>query len=123
MAETLDACPGVAEVNVYGVAIAGADGRAGMAAIVPAEGFDLDTLREPHRTRRCRRRRGRSSSASPPNSTRTSTFKQRKLDLVREGFDPSATRDPIYFDDPAAGRLVRVDAALFARLNSGAIRL
>jgi fatty-acyl-CoA synthase len=122
VAEVLGACPGVAEVNVYGIAIAGADGRAGMATIVPAEGFDLATLHS--------HMHGALSQHARPLFVRfsaaldaTSTFKQRKLDLVRQGCDPSATLDPIFFDDPTAGRFVRVDAALFARLNSGAIRL
>ena len=30
----------------------------------------------------------------------TATFKQRKIDLVKEGFDPVASDDPIYFNDP-----------------------
>lgn len=122
VAEALGACPGVAEVTVYGIAIAGADGRAGMATIVPAEDFDLATL--------WNRMHGTLSQHARPLFVRfsaeldaTSTFKQRKLDLVRQGCDPSATPDPIFFDDPAAGRFVRIDAALFARLNSGAIRL
>ncbi|HET7714713.1 MAG TPA: long-chain-acyl-CoA synthetase [Bauldia sp.] len=122
VAEALGVCPGVAEVNVYGIAITGADGRAGMAAVVPGPGFDLATLRahmhavlSPH----ARPIFVRVTTALDA----TSTFKQRKLDLVRQGCDPSSTLDPIYFDDPAAGRFVRMDAALFGRLNSGAIRL
>jgi fatty-acyl-CoA synthase len=122
VAEALGACPGVAEANVYGIAVAGADGRVGMATVVPGEGFALATLRRhmheglaPH----ARPMFVRLTSALDA----TSTFKQRKLDLVRQGCDPSVTPDPIYFDDPAAERFVRMDAALFARLNSGAIRL
>jgi len=42
---------------------------------------------------------------------------------VREGCDPSATLDPIWFDDPDTGRFVPMDAALFARLGSSAMRL
>ncbi len=30
----------------------------------------------------------------------TATFKHKKSELAREGFDPTATRDPIYLDDP-----------------------
>ena len=122
VAEALGVCPGVAEVNVYGIAIPGAEGRAGMATVVPAADFDLAVLRD-------RMHEGLSPHARPifvrlsPALDATSTFKQRKLDLVRQGCDPSATPDPIYFDDPAAGRFVRMDAALFARLNARAIRL
>jgi fatty-acyl-CoA synthase len=122
VAEALGACPGVAEATVYGIAIAGADGRAGMATIVPVKGFDLDTLRSHMHATLSQHARPLFVRFSAELDA-TSTFKQRKLDLVREGCDPSATRDPIFFDDPAAGRFVRIDAALFARLNSGAIRL
>ena len=38
-------CPGVVEATTYGVEIPGADGRAGMAAIVVDDGFDLGELR------------------------------------------------------------------------------
>ena len=122
VAEVLGVCPGVAEVSVYGVAIPGTDGRAGMPTIVAGEGFALDALR------------ARAHAALAPHARplfvrlstaldATSTFKQRKLDLVREGCDPAATPDPIYFDDAAAGRFVRLDAALFARLGSPGLRL
>jgi fatty-acyl-CoA synthase len=53
----------------------------------------------------------------------TTTFKQRKVDLVRQGCDPGTSADPIFFDDTSAGHFVRLDAALFARLGSGGIRL
>ena len=36
----------------------------------------------------------------------TGTFKHKKSDLVRDGFDPKATQDAIYFDDPAQHRLM-----------------
>jgi fatty-acyl-CoA synthase len=122
VAEALGACPGVAEATVYGIAIAGADGRAGMATIVPVKGFDLDTLRSHMHATLSQHARPLFVRFSAELDA-TSTFKQRKLDLVRQGCDPSATLDPIFFDDPAAGRFVRIDAALFARLNSGAIHL
>jgi hypothetical protein len=44
VAEALSACPGVAEIVVYGVAVPGADGRAGMAAINAEPNFDLAAL-------------------------------------------------------------------------------
>jgi len=122
VAEALGACPGVAEVAVYGVAIPGIEGRAGMATVVPGEGFDLAVLRE-------RMHEGLSPQARPlfirvgGMLEATSTFKQRKLDLVRQGCDPGASADPIFFDDTSAGHFVRMDAALFARLGSGGIRL
>jgi fatty-acyl-CoA synthase len=53
----------------------------------------------------------------------TSTFKQKKVDLVREGFNPAAIRDPIYFNDPAAKAFVRLDDKFYQRIESGEIRL
>jgi len=122
VAETLTVCHGVDEVNVYGVEIAGVEGRAGMAAIATNADFSLDAFRQHmHRTL---------SPHARPRFIRlqqtiaiTSTFKLRKLDLMRDGFDPRRTPDPLYFDDPAAGRLVRIDSALYGQINSGAIRL
>jgi fatty-acyl-CoA synthase len=53
----------------------------------------------------------------------TGTFKQRKVELVREGFNPAANSDAIYFNDPQAHAFVRLDPALYKRIESGDIRL
>jgi fatty-acyl-CoA synthase len=53
----------------------------------------------------------------------TATFKQKKLDLVKQGFDPGEIGDPIYFNDPAAKAFVRLDAALYDRIRAGQVRL
>jgi fatty-acyl-CoA synthase len=53
----------------------------------------------------------------------TATFKQKKIDLVAQGFDPGITDDPIYFNDPAARAFVRLDRALFERIRDGQVRL
>jgi fatty-acyl-CoA synthase len=110
------------EANVYGVTIAGRDGRAGMVAIAAAAGLDLDRLHE--------HIHGKLAPYARPVFVRlqesidaTSTFKQRKFTLVREGFDPGATGDPIYFDDPRSGRYVVLDAALHRQIVAGDIRL
>ena len=58
----------------------------------------------------CRTMRGRCSCASSPSIEVTGTFKQKKVDLVREGFDPAAITDPIYFNDPQAKAFVPLDA-------------
>src|SRR3990167_1907596 len=46
VAERLAAVPGVAEANVYGVTVEGADGRAGMAGLVVESGFDIKQFGE-----------------------------------------------------------------------------
>jgi fatty-acyl-CoA synthase len=53
----------------------------------------------------------------------TPTFKPKKQDLVREGYDPAATRDALYFNDRARPGFVQLDGALFERIQGGQIRL
>ena len=53
----------------------------------------------------------------------TSTFKHAKSDLAREGYDPGATSDPLYFNDSEKHRYLLIDTALHARLRCGEIRL
>jgi fatty-acyl-CoA synthase len=38
----------------------------------------------------------------------TSTFKLRKVDLQREGYDPKRTADPLYVRDPKAATYIPV---------------
>jgi len=53
----------------------------------------------------------------------TGTFKPRKQELVQAGFDPQRIQDPLYFDDARAQAYVPLDAALFAAIAAGAIRI
>jgi fatty-acyl-CoA synthase len=122
VSEAICTFPGVQEANVYGVAIPGRDGRAGMAVIVCDAGVDLVALRS-YLTSRL-------PDYARPVFLRirgeievTATFKQRKLDLVKEGFDPAQVRDAVFFDDPARGAYVRLDDALYRRIVAGEVRL
>ena len=111
--EALSDIPGIAEVNVYGVAVPGMDGRAGMAALVVGGDFDVTTLARqldgklPHYARPLFLR-------LQPAIEVTATFKQRKVELVNEGFDPATIADPLYWLDPATGQYERLDAARYA---------
>ena len=58
-----------------------------------------------------------------PEMEITGTFKHRKVDLVREGYDPKRLSDPIHFLDPETREYVPLDAGLFERIESGGIRL
>ena len=53
----------------------------------------------------------------------TETFKQKKQDLVEEGFDPGRISDPLYFSNPSSGAYVRLDGALFGAIIAGQVRL
>jgi fatty-acyl-CoA synthase len=124
VAETISAFPGVLEATVYGVAMPGHEGRAGMAAVVVdnvAE-FDLAGLHAEIAERL-------PAYARPlflrfrPKLDLTGTFKPRKVELVTQGFDPERCGDPIYFDDRHAAVYVRVDADFVAAAKAGAIPL
>jgi fatty-acyl-CoA synthase len=118
----LSATPGVLEGVVYGVQVPGMDGRAGMAALVVDGSFDLAEFR-------------RVAAAGLPSYARpvflrllakleaTGTFKPKKQELVKEGFDPARCGDPLYLDDAREGRYVAIDTALYAQLTSSTMRL
>ncbi len=121
VAAVIAACPGVADAVVYGVTVPGAEGRAGMTAIVCGAGFDLATLH------------ARLAAALPeyarPLFLRlaasielTGTLKLNKQQLALAGFDPAASADALYFDDRGRGAYVPLEPHLYARLTSGALR-
>lgn len=118
VAEALCAFPGIREATVYGVAIPGADGRAGMASVIADRDLDFAMLRVhlasllPHYARPLFLRLRKEIEV-------TATFKYTKHDLVRQGYDPAAISDPIYFDDPEREAFVRVDRALFESIQNG----
>ena len=53
----------------------------------------------------------------------TSTFKLRKVDMVKEGFDPAGISDPLFFRSEPAKSYVPLDAALHARILSNQLRV
>jgi fatty-acyl-CoA synthase len=53
----------------------------------------------------------------------TGTFKPRKQDLINAGFDPGRIKDKLYFDDPRTKAYVPLDAALYAAISGGAVRI
>jgi fatty-acyl-CoA synthase len=122
VAETLTAYPGVKEAIVYGVVVGTLEGRAGMASLTTAPDFDLGGLRD-------YLRRELPAFARPlfirlqQTIDTTGTFKYRKMDLVREGFDPDSVSDPLFFDDSEAEAFVAITPALRDRIASGAVKL
>ncbi|HEY4125382.1 MAG TPA: long-chain-acyl-CoA synthetase, partial [Rhizomicrobium sp.] len=122
VSEALGVIPGVLEANIYGVSVPGMDGRAGMAALVVDGDFKLEKLSQ-------------ELSGSLPAYARpvflrllpqmeiTGTFKQRKVDLVREGFDPAGIVDPLYVFDADSGRYERLTVELYHAIRDGGLRL
>ncbi|KRQ06462.1 long-chain-acyl-CoA synthetase [Bradyrhizobium manausense] len=113
---------GVVDATTYGVSIPGTDGRAGMSAIVVNEGFDIEALpahlarRLPAYARPVFIRISRELDA-------TETFKQKKGDLAREGFDPAGIAEPLYMLEPKSGAYVALDRGAYAQILNGTIRL
>jgi len=122
VAEVLSMVDGVHEANVYGVSIEGTDGRAGMAALVTDDTFDLAALDRVVESELA-------FYARPvfirllPQMEITGTFKHRKVDLVKEGFDPRRLSDPVYYRNPEDGRYVPLDAESCDRILRGEIRV
>jgi fatty-acyl-CoA synthase len=122
VAEVIGVFDGVREANVYGVEVPGREGRAGMAAIVCDDDVNLAELRSyvaAHLPDYARPLFLRTCS----EIDKTATFKQRKINLAKDGFDPACIRDPLFFDDPRVGGYVRLDAAVYGQIVSGEVRL
>ena len=120
--EVLAAAPGIREANVYGVVVPGMEGRAGMASLVVDGDFDMEALPARLKARLAPYARPLFLRLSPQIAV-TTTFKQRKLDLVREGFDPSTIADPIYFLDPDSGRYELLTPGRHADITQGRVKL
>lgn len=122
VAAVLSDFPGILHASVFGVAIPGADGRAGMAAVVCQKPLDLHALHT-HLTLRL------PNYARPlflricPEADLTGTLKYSKTDLVKQGFDPHQSPDPLYFNHPVQREFVPLDLPTYSQVVTGAIRL
>jgi fatty-acyl-CoA synthase len=121
VAEALTSFPGIVQATVYGVAVPGQDGRAGMAAIVSTGALDLEALgahldsRLPAYARPLFLRRMTEIAV-------TTTFKHKKSELAQEGFDPSRVIDSLYVHAVEENAYVPLDAALYERIARGSVR-
>uniref|UniRef100_A0A7N6AN74 long-chain-fatty-acid--CoA ligase n=1 Tax=Anabas testudineus TaxID=64144 RepID=A0A7N6AN74_ANATE len=111
------------DVVVYGVEVPGAEGKAGMAAIAdPSQSTDLEKFVKDME-------KALPPYARPvflrflPEVNKTGTFKFQKTDLRRDGFDPSAVSDRLYFMDSSRGRYMRLDDELYRSILSGKHKL
>jgi fatty-acyl-CoA synthase len=122
VSEAICEFPGVRHANVYGVAVPGTEGRVGMAMVVAEDEIDMAAFHQ-HLTNRL------PSYARPlflrirGEADLTGTFKYSKTELVRQGYDPAASADPVYFDLQDSLGFVRLDKDLYDRIQDGEIRL
>ena len=122
VAEAIAAFPGINEATVYGVHVPATEGAAGMAALVVAGALDLSELRK-HLAQKLPPYARPLFLRIKDSIEITSTFKHRKVELMREGFDPAASGDAIFFDDPAQQAFVPLDRALYRKIAAGKVRL
>ncbi|KAL8606640.1 hypothetical protein ACOMHN_025739 [Nucella lapillus] len=96
----------ITDANVYGVTVPGHDGRAGMVALTLNEGERMtpECLKQVYKV--CQD--DLPSYARPlflrilPESAVTSTFKQRKVELMAEGYDTDRVKADLYYLDSKA---------------------
>ena len=53
----------------------------------------------------------------------TGTFKHKKVDLVKEGFNPDEVSDPLYLADNDNSTFIKLDTNLYQKLMNQKIRL
>jgi fatty-acyl-CoA synthase len=118
VSEVLSQYPGIRTANVYGVEVPGTDGRAGMASLTVADDFDISGLRAflaaempPYAVPLFIR--------IEPEAQTTGTFKYRKVELVKEGFDVARIKDPIWFCKPEVEGYAELTKTEHAKLLSG----
>ncbi len=119
VANALAGCPGVIEASVYGVAVPGSDGKAGMAAIKIEGAPDVDGIAAVLE-------KALPAYARPlflrivEHFEATETFKQKKGGLAEEGFDPATIADPLYV--AVGGRYQPLTPEIHADIQSGRLR-
>jgi len=122
VSEALSVIPGVQQVNVYGVAVPGAEGRAGMAALVAGQEFDPMSLAE-------KIKGSLAPFARPiflrlrPEMEITGTFKLKKSDLVKDGFDPDRINDPLYWFNPGRACYEPLTHEVYALIAAGRVKI
>ena len=122
VSSAIRACPGIKDVIVYGVAVPGAEGRAGMALMTIDGQFDFDAFVG-------------GLQALPryawPVFVRlaageidtTDTFKPKRPIYVAQGFDPARIEDPLYVLDNKRWVYVPLDAEQHDSIRRGVRRL
>lgn len=116
--------PDLDHAVVYGVSVAGHDGRAGMAAVSLRHGAVFDGLGLSQRLHA-----QLPAYAVPlfirirPEQETTGTFKYRKVELKQAGFDPAQIEEPLYVLADKGKGYEPLTAELFARISRGEVRV
>ncbi|XP_029430938.1 very long-chain acyl-CoA synthetase [Rhinatrema bivittatum] len=124
VADVLGLMDFVQEVNVYGVLVPNHEGRIGMAAIRLNEGKEFDGEKLYKHVVNFLPNYARPRFIRIQDEIEvTTTFKQRKITLVKEGFDPAVIRDALYFLDEAAKLYVPMTQSIYNAIQDKNIKL
>ncbi|KAK3586016.1 hypothetical protein CHS0354_033137 [Potamilus streckersoni] len=102
VANVLSGLDFIQDANVYGVQILGTEGRAGMAALHLRGDVQISDILEDIYKHCSDNLPGYAQPLFlrfPKDMKVTATFKQTKIEFVKEGYDPSLITDPLYYRD------------------------
>lgn len=125
VAEALTAFAGIEVAAVFGVEVPGSDGRAGMAGVVldsHTDELDVGALYA-HLEHQLPAYARPAFVRVQAEADLTGTFKLRKVDLQRQGYDPDEVDDPLFVRDDEAGAYVELTPERLAAVRSGDLRL
>ncbi|KAG9341352.1 hypothetical protein JZ751_019458 [Albula glossodonta] len=124
VADILTMADCIQEANVYGVKVAGHEGRIGMAAVTLKEGVEFDPIST------CSQVMNSLPAYARPRFLRiqdsletTGTFKQMKMTLVEEGFSPAVVSDPLYFLDEKTKTYIPMTQEIYNSIETKDIKL
>ncbi|XP_069490144.1 long-chain fatty acid transport protein 2-like [Ambystoma mexicanum] len=114
----------VEEANVYGVSVPGHEGRIGMASIQLKVGQCFDGKKMYDHVRDCLPRYAAPQFIRLQGEIETTgTYKQRKGNLVKEGFDPTVIKDPLYYMDDKGACYVSMTQDIFDSIQQRRVKL
>ncbi|KAM9860880.1 long-chain fatty acid transport protein 2-like [Aulostomus maculatus] len=112
------------EANVYGVQVPGQEGRIGMAAVTVKECAPFDGRKIYDHVVTYLPSYARPRFIRIQNAVEvTATFKQMKVRLVEESFDPGRVQEPLYILDDAEQSYVPLTVQVYSAVVSGKIKL
>ncbi|XP_034076951.1 very long-chain acyl-CoA synthetase-like [Gymnodraco acuticeps] len=124
VSDILTISDGLKEANVYGVQVPGHEGRIGMAAVTMKEGAQFDGSRIFNHVVSYLPSYARPRFIRIQNAVEvTGTFKQMKVKLVEESFDPGRIQDPLYILDNEEKSYIPLTAQVYSSIISGNIKL
>ncbi|XP_022600218.1 very long-chain acyl-CoA synthetase-like [Seriola dumerili] len=124
VSEVLGLLDFIREANVYGVTVPGYEGRAGMAAVVLKHDHKLNgTKLYNHLVQTLPAYAWPRFLRIQTSLDVTETFKQQKVKLVQEGFNPDVTRDPLYFLNVSQKEFILLTGCIYEDIVSGEISL